>query len=82
MKTLMRTAALTMTLALVGGAASAGCNPACSEGQTCRYEAAGGKYYCEANSFKSGSGKMNFLDRFNLQRQQVKVQGPSTGFGR
>ena len=27
-------------------AASAGCNPACADGEVCRYEAAGGYFYC------------------------------------
>ena len=28
--------------------AYAGCKPACKKGEQCRYEAAGGKFYCEA----------------------------------
>jgi len=34
----------------------AGCEPACPKGQQCRYEAAGGKYYCEA--LPSNGGKV------------------------
>ena len=28
--------------------AYAGCEPACKDGEQCRYESAGGKFYCEA----------------------------------
>lgn len=35
-------------VALVAGSAWAGCEPPCPSGQQCRYEAAGGKFYCEA----------------------------------
>ncbi len=34
-------------LLLVGNMAFAGCDPPCKKGEQCRYEAAGGKYYCE-----------------------------------
>lgn len=34
------------TLVASAGLAHAGCNPACPKGQVCRYEAAGGKFYC------------------------------------
>ena len=35
-------------LGFVGVApAYAGCKPKCAKGQQCRYEAAGGKFYCE-----------------------------------
>ena len=46
--------ALLGTLSLTA-TAYAGCNPACKKGEQCRYEAAGGKYYCE--SLKGGSLK-------------------------
>ena len=32
--------------------AYAGCDPPCKDGEQCRYESAGGKFYCE--SIKSG----------------------------
>lgn len=49
-----------LSVALLGSlsltaTAYAGCNPACKKGEQCRYEAAGGKFYCEA--LKSGSLK-------------------------
>jgi hypothetical protein len=34
---------------LVANTAMAGCDPKCATGSTCRYEAAGGKYYCAPN---------------------------------
>jgi len=35
--------------------ASAGCNPACKSGETCRYDSTKDpEYWCEAKGFKSG----------------------------
>ncbi|MGE0425784.1 MAG: hypothetical protein AB7O88_26225 [Reyranellaceae bacterium] len=34
--------------------ALADCNPPCPSGQTCRYEAAGGKFYCAATQGVKG----------------------------
>lgn len=45
------------SLALTAGAAQAGCDPACKSGETCRYEAAGDKFYCEAKGV-IGGGKI------------------------
>jgi hypothetical protein len=42
---------------LASHAAWAGCEPACPKGQQCRYEAAGGKFYCEALPSNGGSLK-------------------------
>jgi hypothetical protein len=44
--------------AIAATGASAGCNPACKSGETCRYEAAGGKYYCEAKGIKAGGATL------------------------
>ena len=33
----------------------AGCNPKCAKGEVCRYEAAGGKFYCQKKKSSSGS---------------------------
>lgn len=49
-------AALTLGT-LAATTASAGCSPACPTGQTCRYEAAGGTYYCAATKGFMAGGK-------------------------
>jgi len=50
--------AVALVAAAAASTASAGCSPACKSGEVCRYEAAGGKFYCEAKSFKSGQSLM------------------------
>ena len=53
MRRSLLTIAITALSALaLASTAYAGCNPACPKGQQCRYEAAGGKFYCEP--LKSG----------------------------
>ena len=46
-------------LVLMTNMAFAGCNPACKKGEQCRYEAAGGKYYCEALKSVRDSGSVS-----------------------
>lgn len=53
---LLTAAALTIGT-LAATTASAGCSPACKSGETCRYEAAGGKYYCAASVGFHAGGK-------------------------
>lgn len=38
-------------------AAEAGCNPACRAPEICRYEAAGGHYYCAAPRGRGGAAR-------------------------
>jgi len=47
----MRILTLSLTLgflAISASASFAGCNPKCTGDDICRYEAAGGKFYCKA----------------------------------
>lgn len=44
------------TLVASAGVAHAGCNPACKAPEICRYEAAGGKFYCAAPKTKVNEG--------------------------
>ncbi|MGP6087455.1 hypothetical protein [Antarctobacter jejuensis] len=53
---LFTAAALTIGT-LAASTASAGCSPACKSGETCRYEAAGDKYYCAATKGFQAGGK-------------------------
>ena len=46
-----------LLISVLGTSAYAGCSPSCSEGETCRYEAAGGKFYCAPSKVASGSKK-------------------------
>jgi hypothetical protein len=46
--------AIGAAMLLMPGSAFADCNPACPSGQTCRYEAAGGKFYCAPNKTARG----------------------------
>ncbi len=62
--------------ALSASPALAGCSPKCATGETCRYEAAGGKYYCEiSKSARKGAlgGK--------LKQMQVEGSGLRTDRG-
>ena len=76
MTILFRTAAMTLTLTLIAGAASAGCSPACKSGQVCRYEAAGGTYECKPapSSGVKGSLTTDFGTRINALK--------TSGFGK
>lgn len=59
MTRILFTAAALFLGTLAATTASAGCNPACPSGQTCRYEAAGGKYYCApTKGFVAGGASM------------------------
>lgn len=59
MTRILFTAAVLTFGTLAATTASAGCDPACPSGQTCRYEAAGGKYYCAATKgFHNGGSKV------------------------
>ena len=56
-KALLGTAALAVSAALPL-AAHAGCKPKCTGDQICRYEAAGGTYYCAAPKSASIKGDL------------------------
>ncbi|GMV39101.1 MAG: hypothetical protein AMXMBFR64_08170 [Myxococcales bacterium] len=44
------------TLVATASIARADCKPKCPEGQVCRYEAAGGTFYCADPPTKGGGG--------------------------
>lgn len=41
-------------LGVAGSPAFAGCDPKCKDGAICRYEAAGGIFYCDPPGLKKG----------------------------
>jgi hypothetical protein len=67
------------TLSTLGGAAWADCDPPCGPDEVCRYEAAGGTFYCRARPTRSpdrgGSGGGG------SRRTPEPSPGPSGGSG-
>lgn len=74
MKRFISIAVFGLTAAVATGAA-AGCSPKCAEGSTCRYEAAGGKYYCAPNkAFMQGISKGGMQGREVTMGGAARVQ--------
>lgn len=55
MKLALTVAAGALAALMLSGSAEAGCKPACKANQTCRYEAAGDKFYCASSGAKAGA---------------------------
>ena len=67
-KTLLTAAVATAGLG-IATPAFAGCDPSCGEDEVCRYEAAGGKFYCQ-KSKTSGNAKLKGLGNRSVERMQ------------
>jgi len=61
--------------ALPVNVAYAGCSPKCPSGETCRYEAAGGKYYCEVSKSARKGALGGKLKQMQVEGAELDSRG-------